>query len=722
MDSPTQPSQQHGKLHRLFDENFIEYTSYVIKERAIPDINDGLKPVQRRILQTLFNMDDGRFQKVANVVGETMKLHPHGDASIFGALVNLANKGYLIERQGNFGNIYTGDQASAARYIECRLSPLARETLFNRDLTEFVESYDGRLQEPVTLPAKLPLLLLQGAEGIAVGMATKIMPHNFCELLKAQKNFLRNKPFILYPDFPQAGLLDVSNYNDGNGRLKCRARIIEKNDKTIVIKEIPYGTTTQSLSDSIEKAAKSGKLKIHSINDYTAEEVEIEIKLARGVYAKDTIKALYAFTDCEVPLSPNLTLIRDNRPENISVSEVLRYNTEKLVKDLEAELNIELSRLQEKWHVKTLEQIFIEERIYKLIEECKNYKAVVEAVAKGMEPFHDRLKRPVTKEDIETLLEIRIKRISRYDIARQSKEIKEIETAIKEIRTSLKDMVAYTINYLDGLLKKYGREYPRRTEIMTFKEVNARKVALSNLTVGYNLESGLLGHQVKTDCDIGIPASELDRILLIYKDGHYKVINVPDKIFVGQDLFWAGKVASREIFNVIYREGELGLSYVKRFKTPKFILNKEYHLFPKHKHKKSWIQFLQTGDGVRVRIDYVPQARAKTNSVRLHMEDYLIKGTAASGKRLSSRTVRRITGLIAKLDQETEESAGNVTDTMPDNDILLNDMEATPEITAQQDEKDSKSGQEKSRPADGSQEEDKAEKKVTRGQLSLFKK
>jgi len=316
-----------GTLHQLFDKNFLEYTSYVIRDRAIPTIDDGLKPVQRRILQTLFNMEDGRFHKVANVVGGTMKLHPHGDQSIFAALVNLSNKGFLITQQGNFGNIFTGDRASAARYIECRLSPLAKEVLFNKDLTEYVESYDGRMLEPVTLPAKIPLLLLQGAEGIAVGMATKIMPHNFCELLEAQKKILLNEEFILFPDFPQGGFVDVSNYEDGNGKIRCRARIEEENEKTILIKEIPYTTTTQSLTDSVEKAAKAGKIKITSINDYTAEEVEIEIKLARGVYAKDTIKALYAFTDCEVPITPNLTLINGTTPQTTSVSEVLKHNT-----------------------------------------------------------------------------------------------------------------------------------------------------------------------------------------------------------------------------------------------------------------------------------------------------------------------------------------------------------------------------------------------------------
>jgi topoisomerase-4 subunit A len=471
-----------GKLHKLFDENFMEYTSYVIKERAIPDMSDGLKPVQRRILQTLYNMDDGRFQKVANVVGETMKLHPHGDASIFAALVNLANKDLLIDRQGNFGNIFTGDHASAARYIECRLTPLAKEALFNKDLTEFEPSYDGRMQEPVTLPAKIPMLLLLGAEGIAVGMATKIMPHNFRELLRAQKKILKGKSVTLYPDFQKGGILDVSGYNNGNGRLKCRAKIVEKNEKTIVIEEIPHSTTTTSIIDSIEKADKRGKIKIQSINDYTAEKVEIEIKLARGIYAKDTIKALYAFTDCEVSISPNLTVIKDNNPVNISVEEVLEDNTEKLVRDLERELQIELGRLQDKLHARTLEQIFIEERIYKKIEECKTLKAIIDAVAKSLAEFESKLIKPVTQEDIERLLEIRIKRISRYDIERQNKEIKGIKGSIKEVQQKLKDIVGFTISYLDDLLKKYGKYYPRRTTIDTFTGVKARKVALSNLT------------------------------------------------------------------------------------------------------------------------------------------------------------------------------------------------------------------------------------------------
>lgn len=633
-------SKKYGTLHQLFDENFLDYSSYVIKERAIPDVADGLKPVQRRILQTLSNMDDGRFNKVANVVGDTMKLHPHGDASIFAALVNLANKGYLIDRQGNFGNIYTGDQPSAARYIECRLSPLAQEILFNQDITEFVDSYDGRMEEPVVLPAMIPLLLMQGAEGIAVGMATKIMPHNFCELLAAQKNILRDEPFKVYPDFQQGGMIDISGYDEGNGRIRCRAIIVEKDDKTIVVKDIPYTTTTQSLIESVEKAARSAKIKILSIDDYTAENVEIEIKLARGVCAADTIKVLYAFTDCEVSISPNLTVIRDSVPVNLTVSEVLRYNTDKLWRDLERTLKIILGRLTDKLHAHLLEQIFIEERIYKEIEESRSYKVVLKTIDKALANFAEKLVRPVSKADIERLLEIRIKRISRYDINKKRKDIKIIRESIAQTEIHLLDMVGYTIKYLDDLLDRYSSLYPRRTTIKTFREVQARKVALKNLTVSYNQESGFLGHQIKGDDHNSFVCSEYDRLLLIFNDGMYKVINVVDKLFVGHDLSWAGTVKDSIIFNVIYRDGSRNLCYIKRFTTPKFILAKEYRLFSEH--KKSSVVFLKIGENVLVRVHFAPSKQARRNYEDFAFNDCLIKSASAIGKRISTRSVRRI--------------------------------------------------------------------------------
>ncbi len=645
-----------GELHRLFDDNFLEYTSYVVKERAIPHTGDGLKPVQRRIMQTLKNMDDGRFNKVANVVGETMKLHPHGDASIFAALVNMANKGYLIERQGNFGNIFTGDNASAARYIECRLSPLAREVMFDKDLTEFVDSYDGRMQEPVVLPAKIPLLLMQGADGIAVGMATKIMPHNFGELLEAQKCILRNKPFEIYPDFFKGGLLDVSNYEKGNGRLKCRAIIEEVNEKTIVIREIPYTTTTTSLVESIEKAVRAGKLKIIAINDYTAEEVEIEINLPRGIYAVDTIRALYAFTDCEVSISPNLTVIKGDAPTNISVDDVLHYNTERLIGDLEQDLRLELGRLQEKLHTHLLEQLFIEERLYKGIEECETYSLVVSTVEQSLLPFADRLFRAVSKEDVEHLLEIKIKRISRYDIDKKAKDIKDVERKATRVEKHLRDMVKYTLAYLDNLIKKYAVLYPRLTELKTFREVEIRKVAISNLTCGYDRQSGFLGYHVKAEAENSFSCSEYDRFILIFKDGLYKVINGGDKLFVGSDLVYWGNVQNDLTFNVIYRDGRDKLSYAKRFLMPKFILEKDYRLFSEH--KSSRIQYLSIGSESRARVYFVPSKRSKVNSVEVIFNEYLIKGVFAKGKRVGTRTMRRIIPLADKAVGIDEDSQG----------------------------------------------------------------
>ncbi|MGL1932431.1 MAG: DNA topoisomerase IV subunit A [Desulfotalea sp.] len=632
-----------GKLHRLFEYNFLEYTSYVIRERAIPSIEDGLKPVQRRILQTLFNMEDGRFHKVANVVGETMKLHPHGDQSIFAALVNLSNKGFLIERQGNFGNIYTGDQASAPRYIECRLSPLAKEILFNKDLTDFVDSYDGRMLEPVNLPAKIPLLLLQGAEGIAVGMATKIMPHNFSEMLEAQKAILRGEEFQVFPDFPQGGLVDVNGYNDGNGKIKCRACIKELNEKTIIIDEIPYTTTTQSLTDSIEKAAKNGKIKIVSINDYTAENVEIEIKLARGIYAKDTIKALYAFTDCEVSISPNLTLLEGVNPTISTVTEVLKFNTLKLKADLTKELEISLNRFKEKLHARMLEQIFIEDRLYKNIEEEISYESVVKSVEEALLPYRKDLLRDVTIEDIERLLEIRIKRISRFDINKQEKEIRAINKDIKATLKSLEDMVLYTTNYIDKILVKYGAQYPRKTEIKEFREVVVRKVALSNLVVEYQHDTGFLGHTIKSNSDgdeFSVTCSEYDRLLLIYGDGRYKIISVPDKVFIGTGLLYLGVVKQSNVFNLVYRDGNENFAYVKRFKTPKFILDKEYKLFSENKRSK--ILLLTLGEEQFAKVSVMPSQRAKTNVFHVTFDEYLVKGAAAKGKRVSPRVVRRV--------------------------------------------------------------------------------
>ncbi|MDH4319137.1 MAG: DNA topoisomerase IV subunit A [Desulfobulbaceae bacterium] len=651
----------YGKLHQLFDTNFLDYTSYVIRERAIPDIKDGLKPVQRRILQTLFNMDDGRFHKVANVVGDTMKLHPHGDASIFAALVNLANKEYLIERQGNFGNIFTGDQASASRYIECRLSPLAKKTLFNKELTTYTDSYDGRMQEPVTLPAKIPLILMLGAEGIAVGMATKIMPHNFEELLKAQISYLREEDFVLYPDFPRGGIVDVSEYDHGNGKLLCRARIKEVDDKTITITELPYNITTQTLIESVERAAKAGKVKITSINDYTAEQVEVEIKLAKEVYAEETIMALYAFTDCEISVSPNLTLIRDNTPVTMSVEEVLKSITDELVRNLEKELGIEIGKLLEKLHARRLEQIFIEERLYKRIEEISSQREIVKTVKDSLEPFRSELDRNITREDIDRLLEIKIRRISRFDINRQQKEIKDIEKEILIIRNHLKDMIGYTIMYIESLIAEFGAEYPRRSEIRTFDEVAAREAAFADLTVCYHKQSGFLGHKVEAENqeeDREVLCSEYDRILIIYNDGRYKVVNVPEKLFIGGDVHYVGVVEKDTVFNVIYKNGQDGYLYIKRFSTPKYILNREYRLIPEHAN--SQIRLLTTGKETSLRLNLVPKARAKYNRMDIVVDEYLVKGAGAKGKRLTNRTVRKITNTTGMEEPEDDSVIRNL--------------------------------------------------------------
>jgi topoisomerase IV subunit A len=654
MTDITAADHPQSRLHRLFDRNFLDYTAYVIRERAIPDIDDGLKPVQRRILQTLRNMDDGRYHKVANVVGETMKLHPHGDQSIFAALVNLANKELLIDRQGNFGNVFTGDQASAARYIECRLTPLARETLFNPDLTAFVDSYDGRMQEPVSLPSKLPLLLLLGAEGIAVGMATKIMPHNFGELLQAQIDCLDGKDFTLLPDFPGGGIVDASDYQSGNGRLRCRARLELRDEKTITVTELPAGLTTEALIESVERAAKAGKIKLASISDYTAEKVEVEIRLPRGVYAQDALDALYAFTDCELSVSPNLVLIKDNMPCVMGAEEVLRHNTDKLRRDLEQELRIERGRLTDKLHAATLEQVFIEERLYKQIEEESSAKAVSDAVRQALEPFNERLIRKPDKEDIERLLDIRIKRISRYDLNKQRKEIEELKRSVAAIDKHLEDVTLYAKKHLQGLLEKYGPQFPRRSELKAFDQVDAREAALSNLQLVYVRESGFLGHKVSAEEGkegLAAACSELDRILLIFRDGLYKVIPVPDKLFVGPDLLWLGPVRKELVFNLIYRAGALNLSYVKRFRTPKFILNKEYRLF--EEHKRSVIQLLLIGEkGLRARVSLAPSARARSNALEIDFDEHLIKGEAAQGRRVSERAVRKMTDISGQPKQE----------------------------------------------------------------------
>ena len=640
--------------------NFIDYASYVIKDRAIPDVDDGLKPVQRRILHTLFKADDGKFHKVANIVGACMAYHPHGDSSIYGALVTVANKEYFIEKQGNFGNILTGDNASAARYIECRLSPLARETLFNTETTEFVDSYDGRNKEPVCLPAKVPALLMMGTEGIAVGMATRILPHNFNELLKAQIKILRGQRFEIYPDFLCGGIMDVSQYDFGRGKVTVRAKIDILNNKTLVIKQVAPGTTTESLMSSIEEAAKNGKIKIASIQDYTAEHVEIEINLPRGVQSDWALNALYAFTQCEVSLSPNITVIQKGRPKEIHVGEVLHHNTQTLVNILRWELLNEQNKLNEKYHDRTLERIFIEERIYKKIEECTSQPEVFEAVRSGLQPFLDQLRRDVSDEDIERLLRIPIRRISLFDINKNNKELEEILKALKEVAYNLEHLKDYTINFIKNLISKYGKQYPRLTEIKSIEKVDAKEIAVANVKLGYDKVGGYIGTQINNGNYI--KCTEFDRIIILTKDGKFKVTNISDKLFVGRfsEIFVVDK---EQIYSVIYTDKKSGISYHKRCMIKKFILDKEYLLFPKG-YK---LELIDTNYGIVLDCHLEDTSRSKGVTAELIFDDVPIRSATAKGFKTASRPITKFlkkkrgseskTQIEAEQKQDEEEQA-----------------------------------------------------------------
>ncbi|OGV65160.1 MAG: hypothetical protein A3K19_26785 [Lentisphaerae bacterium RIFOXYB12_FULL_65_16] len=629
-------------LEELMSFNFIEYASYVIKDRAIPDVYDGLKPVQRRILHSLYELDDGRFHKVANIIGHTMKYHPHGDQSIGNALVVLANKEYFIDRQGNFGNILTGDQASAARYIECRLTPLAREVMFNPEITEFVDSYDSRNREPVTLPAKVPSLLMLGAEGIAVGMSTHVLTHNFNELLQAQIAILEGKPFQVYPDFLSGGIMDVKDYADGDGRVVVRAKIDALNEKTLVIREVPSGTTTESLMASIEEAARRGKIKIAGINDYTAEKVEIEVSLPRGVYADEVTKQLYAYTDCQVSLTSNMIVIRDNRPVRMTVSEVLKLNTEKLVSDLKRELEIELGKLQERFHEKTLAQIFIENRIYKRIEECETFEKVMGAVRKGLEKFRDQLKRDITDADIEKLLQIQIRRISLFDINRNKEELEKILEDIGLAEHNLKHLRKYTIKYIQGLLKKYGDLYPRRTQIADLESIDVREVALQNVRVGHDRVSHFVGTAVKNSNrdDEPVVCTEFDRLVLLGSDGKFKVIPIPEKVYAGP-VKYVLRSDKQQIYSMIYRDRRKKTYFAKRFRINSFIMDKEYTALP----PGCIIEVLSDKYGVLVRCEFEPNNRLKSKYVDVNFDEVPLRATGARGFKIADHPVQTFSQL-----------------------------------------------------------------------------
>jgi topoisomerase-4 subunit A len=632
---PFVPGKIELPLHRRVNRSFLDYASYVIRDRAIPHIADGLKPVQRRILWAMHEKDDGRFIKVANVVGHAMQYHPHGDASIGDALVVMANKRYLIDRQGNYGNIFTGDPPAAPRYIECRLSELARTELFNDEITELVPTYDGRSKEPVTLPCKLPLLLMLGTEGIAVGMASRILPHNFPELIEAQIAILKKQPFKCLPDFQTGGLMDVRGYKDGTGEIKVRAKIKAKDESTVVIKEIPPTTTTDSLIGSIEDASRKGKIKVKSINDFTSEEVEIEVKAPSGVSAEQLIDALYAFTDCEVTIASRIVVIKNNRPVEMTVSDVLRENTSQLMDILKRELQLKEGKLQDELHFRTLERIFVEERIYKRIEQCKTNEAVHAAVHDGFKPFRKQMLRELTEADVERLLQVRIRRISLFDIQKHREEMEQIKAVLDETRKNLKNLTRYVIAHLEALPAKYGPMYPRQTKSSRYDEVDAREVAFKAFKVAYDRESGYIGHKVSGE-EFKVDCTKFDKLLLAFKDGHYQVVELPEKLFVGPDLVYCGLPERERVFTCAYTNREA--SYLKRFTFGGTILNKIYHCIP----PKSRVLFFEPDTPAELYIKYKPAPYQKINQQTCVPSQVEVKGPKTRGRQISIKDVSSI--------------------------------------------------------------------------------
>ena len=636
-DGPSDgPSDGDGQLQRMIDDNFLQYAAYVIRDRAIPDLDDGLKPVQRRILHSLNENDDGKFIKVANIVGHTMQYHPHGDASIADALVSLTNRGGLIEPQGNFGNVLTGDPPAASRYIECRLTEMARTQLFNDELTRFVPSYDGRRKEPICLPAKVPLLLMLGAEGIAVGLSTKILPHNLTELLEAQIAILKKKPFEIYPDFRQGGVMDVAEYEKGNGRVRVRADIEQRDDKTLVIRSVPFGTTTDSLIASIEAVAKKKSLNLKAINDYTAEAVEIEVVTKPGENLDRVKQKLYAFTQCQVTLSTRCVVIHHQRPVELDVEQVLRHNTKMLVRTLQRELNAEKRHLLDALHDKTLVQIFIENRIYKRIEECETYDAVQREVLDGVNEHRDLLRRDVTMKDVEMLLGVKIKRISLYDMNRHRKEIDDIVAGLEKVEKHLADLTGYAIRYVRGLLKKFAGNVSRRTRIASFDEIVVRKLTANELTLTYDAEKSYLGHTVAGDEEL-FQCSSLDKILVVRGDGGYKVMNPPDKVFVEAGLQYCAIMDRDKVFLAIYRD-EHGYTFVKRFQFGGAILNRDYRCIP----DDAELLFFSADDPEQLWVKY-----AKRKNQRIHQQVFKVgqlrvRGVKTRGNQMTSKSISKI--------------------------------------------------------------------------------
>jgi len=631
----------------MYESWFLDYASYVILERAVPDIHDGLKPVQRRILHSLKEMDDGRYNKVANVIGNTMKYHPHGDASIGDALVNMGQKDLLIDMQGNWGNILTGDRAAAPRYIESRLSKFALEVVFNPKITEWIPTYDGRTKEPVTLPVKFPLLLAQGVEGIAVGLSTKIMPHNFVELIDASISILRGKGVKVYPDFPTGGIADFSQYNDGHrgGKIKVRARIEQVDTKLLKITELPFATTTSTLIDSVIKANDKGKIKIKKIEDNTAEFVEILIHLPAGVSPDKTIDALYAFSDCEISISPNACIIKNDKPYFLTVSDILKQSSAHSLELLKAELEILLAEQQALWHFASLERIFIENKIYRDIEDCETWDAVIQAIRKGLEPHTKHLKEPVTEEDILRLTEIKIKRISKFDLDKANEHLKKIEEAIADLKNKLANLIDYAVDYFKGLKKKYKEGRARKTEIRTFETIIASKVAIRNQKLYLNKEEGFIGTSLRKD-EFVFDCSDIDDVIIFRNDGKMMITRVSAKTFIGKGVIHLAlfkKNDVRTIYNLIYRDGKQGNTYMKRFPVKSITRDKEYDLTAGNKGSKMY-HFTANPNGEAEVVTVSLKAQVKTRKLKfdLNFAELAIKGRSSKGNIVSKHPVSKV--------------------------------------------------------------------------------
>jgi topoisomerase IV subunit A len=643
-------SELHDKLpiSGLYESWFLEYASYVILERAVPAIEDGLKPVQRRILHALNEMDDGRFNKVANVIGSTMQYHPHGDASINDAIVNLGQKELLFDTQGNWGDIRTGDSAAAARYIEVRLSRFSKEIVFNDDTTEWQLSYDGRKREPVTLPVKFPLVLSLGVEGIAVGLSTKILPHNFCELVEASILILQGKDFAIFPDFLTGGQIDVSNYNDGSrgGKVRVRARIEEEDKKMLVIRDIPFGTTTSSLIDSIIKANDSGKIKIKKVVDNTAADVEVQVHLAPGVSPDITMDALYAFTECEVSISPNACIIISDKPHFVGVTEILKYNTHQTVHLLRRELEIKRLALLEKILYGSLEKIFIENRIYRDIEECETFEDVIRTIDKGLEPFKPQFYRTITDDDIIELTEIKIKRISKYDGYKADELMRKWQAELEETDDNLANITRFAIDYFRDLLKKYGKGRERRTEIRAFNQIAANVVAANNQKLYVNRAEGFIGYGLKKD-EYVMDCSDIDDVIVFRADGKCVVTKIQEKVFVGKDIIYCAvflKNDERKVYNLTYLDGKTGVSYIKRCQVTAITRDREYELTQgTPKSKITYFTANDNGEAEIITVNLTAQSKAKVKQFDFNFADLLIKNRSAMGNILTKYPVRKIT-------------------------------------------------------------------------------